>query len=308
MVTLFVIVLPIFALVGAGWVSRRFGVLGPAAATEINRFVVWLALPALMFEITAKASWHDLDKPAFIATFFAGCLAIFAATVAVQRLRGRGLAQAGVDGLTAGYANVGFIGFPLLTASFAAATLPLGGLASIITVCALFAVAIAVVEAGVATAASPGGIAISVIKGLARNPLVISPIAGAMVLATHISLPSGIDRFLSLLAQAASPAALVSLGAFVADKTNRVDWTVTPLVAAKLIGQPLVTWLLALFAFHLAPRDAAVAIILSALPTGTGPYMIADLYGCDGRSVANGVLLSTILSIVSITVLLAWLS
>jgi predicted permease len=53
------IVLPIFALIGAGWIARRSGVLGPHATGEINRFVVWLALPALLFDIVAKARWSD---------------------------------------------------------------------------------------------------------------------------------------------------------------------------------------------------------------------------------------------------------
>ena len=45
------ILLPIFALVLAGFVCRRRGIVGAAAATELNRLVVWLALAALLFEI-----------------------------------------------------------------------------------------------------------------------------------------------------------------------------------------------------------------------------------------------------------------
>ncbi|MFP3570677.1 AEC family transporter, partial [Paraburkholderia sp. SIMBA_030] len=49
------ILLPVFGLIFAGFACRRFGVLGPAAASELNRFVVWLALPALLFDILAHA-------------------------------------------------------------------------------------------------------------------------------------------------------------------------------------------------------------------------------------------------------------
>ena len=72
MLSVLLIVLPIFALIGAGWIARRSGVLGPHATGEINRFVVWLALPALLFDIVAKARWSDIWQPGFIAVFGIG--------------------------------------------------------------------------------------------------------------------------------------------------------------------------------------------------------------------------------------------
>lgn len=303
------IVLPIFALIGAGWSARRLNWLGPAAARELNRFVVWLALPALMFDIIAKARWHELYRPGFIAVFGLGCLIIFAITATFRIARGVALADAAVDGLTAGYANVGFIGFPLLSAAFGVTSRVPASIAAIITVCLLFAVALAVVEAGAAGGGHPLAVAWKVFSALGRNPLVIAPIAGGLMMASGLPLPTGVDRFLTLLASAASPAALVSLGLFLAGSTARIAWPlVTPLVAAKLIGQPAVTWLLGRFVFGLPQNELAIAVMLAALPTGTGPYMVADLYERDGSIVANGVLLSTVASVVTVTLLLSWLT
>lgn len=309
MSTLVTIVLPIFALIGAGWGARRLEWLGPTAARELNRFVVWLALPCLMFEIIAKAHWSELDRPAFIAAFGLGCLVIFGLATALRLWRGAPAADAAVDGLTAGYANVGFIGFPLLGAAFGPASMVPASIAAIITVSALFAVALVVVEAGAAGGGRPLAIARKVVVALARNPLVIAPVAGAIVLACGWTLPTGLDRFLTLLGSAASPVALVSLGLFLAGSPTKIAWpVVAPLVIAKLVGQPAVTWLLGRYAFGLSQSDLAIAVVLAALPTGTGPYMVADLYRRDGAIVANGVLLSTILSIATVTVLLGWLT
>ena len=55
MLTPLLTVLPIFALIFAGWLARRLGALGPQSTSELNRFVVWLALPALLFHIVATA-------------------------------------------------------------------------------------------------------------------------------------------------------------------------------------------------------------------------------------------------------------
>ncbi len=69
---LFSIVLPIFALIGVGWVARRVAWMGPEGALELNRFMVYLGMPALLFQIMAKASFRDLAQPGFIAAFGIG--------------------------------------------------------------------------------------------------------------------------------------------------------------------------------------------------------------------------------------------
>jgi len=305
MSALFSIVLPIFALIGAGGLARRFDILGPQAARELNRFVVYLALPALLFQIMSKAKWSDLNQPGFSGAFGLGCAFIFLVTVIVRLRRGRALADASLDGLNAAYANVGFIGFTLTSAAFGDWTLTPATISAIITVCILFAIALALIEAGGPTKAGPVGITLKVGRALIRNPLVLSPLMGTAFAATGLHLHPGIERFLSLLSVAASPCALVSLGLFLGDVAKAPNWScLSPLVLLKLVGQPLTTWLLARFAFHLTPPMTSLAVVLAGLPTGTGPYMMAALYERDATITAGSILISTIASIASITLLL----
>ena len=57
------VLLPIFALILVGYLCRRTNRLGPTAASEINRMVVWLCLPALLFTATARAtSWKRFPR------------------------------------------------------------------------------------------------------------------------------------------------------------------------------------------------------------------------------------------------------
>lgn len=108
------VVLPIFALIFAGWLARKLKILGENALSEINRFVVYLALPALLFDIIANAKWDSLAQPAFTLTFLIGMMVIFSLTLIIQLRRTRHLADAAIDALNASYANTGFIGFPLV--------------------------------------------------------------------------------------------------------------------------------------------------------------------------------------------------
>jgi malonate transporter and related proteins len=135
---------------------------------------------------------------------------------------------------------------------------------------------------------------------------VIAPTLGAIYGAFAPALPKGPDRFLSLLASAASPCALVSLGAFIADVRSRPKWgEISDMVLLKLLGQPALTWLLARFVFHLPPLLTGVAVVVAALPTGTGPYMLANIYRRDAAAIAGSIFVSTVLSVVSIAVLVA---
>src|ERR1700729_2907789 len=94
------------------------------------------------------------------------------------------------------------------------------------------------------------GVIRKVAVSLTKNPILIAPTLGTIYGAFAPALPEGPDRFLSLLASAASPCALVSLGAFIADVRSRPKWgEISDMVLLKLLGQPALTWLLARFVF-----------------------------------------------------------
>ena len=305
--SVFFIVLPIFALIFAGWLCRRIGVLGPNATSELNRFVVYLGLPALLFDILANAQWHQIWQPGFIAAFGLGVVAVFVVTVAI-RLRAHSLADATIDGMNAAYGNTGYIGFPLAAAAIGSAGAPPTLIASIITICILFAVALAMIEAGLQRGGAWHQVAVKVLAALARNPLVIAPVLGAVVMAIGRGLPGPVDSFMKMLGGAASPCALVALGLFLAEKREAapgVSGTVAMLTGLKLVGQPLLTWWLAARVFALDPFHTHAAVLLAALPTGTGPFMLAEFYRREAGMTARVVLISTVISLFTLSAYLA---
>ena len=307
MLTTLSVVLPIFALIFAGWLARRIAVLGKQAAAELNRFVVHLALPALLAETVLHAKWAEIWQPGFVAAFGGSAALLFVVTLAIRLRRGGDLADAAIDGLNAGYANTGFIGFPLAAAALGPAALPATVVATIITACLLFAVALVLIEIGVQEKAPPAAILVRAGGRLIRNPILVAPLAAGTIAASGYVLPVPADAFLKLLAAAASPCALVALGAFLATKNSeRAEATSSAtLVSAKLFGQPLVAWLLATRVFGLAPPLAHTAVLLAALPTGTGPFMLAELYGRKPAITSRVILVSTILSVLTLSTYLA---
>ncbi|SMG54977.1 AEC family transporter [Paraburkholderia susongensis] len=301
------ILLPVFGLIFAGFACRRRGVLGPNAASELNRFVVWLALPALLFNTMAHATWQQLYQPAFVATFSIACASVFLLILATRLLSGRHLADASVDAIAASYPNTGYIGFPLGVIAFGQASLTPTTIATILVACVLFAFAIVLIEIGLQTERTPHKLGLKVLRSLARNPLIVSPIAGVLFASLHVAMPASAETFLKLLAGAASPCALVSLGLFLAEKrpSNAEAGGVSLwLTGVKLLAQPALTWWLAARVFGLAPMLVEMAVVLAALPTGTGPFMLAEFYEREAHITSRTILLSTVGSVVTLSLLL----
>ncbi|MFL9938364.1 AEC family transporter [Paraburkholderia graminis] len=304
------ILLPVFGLIFAGFACRRRGVLGPNSASELNRFVVWLALPALLFDTMARATWEQLYQPAFVVTFSVACAGIFALILVMRLLNGRHLADASVDAIAASYPNTGYIGFPLGMIAFGQESLTPTTIATILVACVLFAGAIVLIEVGLQTERTPHKLGLKVLGSLARNPLIVSPIAGALFASLHVPLPPSAETFLKLLSGAASPCALVSLGLFLAEKrpsesgTRGIAWLLT---LVKLIVQPALTWWLAARVFRLSPALVEMAVVLAALPTGTGPFMLAEFYEREAHITSRTILLSTVGSVVTLSLLLLWM-
>lgn len=301
------ILLPIFALILAGFVCRRAGVLGPTAASELNRFVVWLGLPALLFGIVARSSWSQLYQPDVIAPFGLATGAVFAAVYWLRRRSGRAVADAGVEAVAASYSNAGFIGFPLAYLVFGPDSQASVTLATMLVVCVLFAIAVIIVRAGLQGGRLGAETIAAVLGSLARNPLIVAPLAGVVVAALGLAIPAPVDTWLKLLGGAASPVALVSLGLFLAEKRDSSASRHVPLMLTgiKLVALPLATWVLAVGVFHVPRATAQLVVLLSALPTGTGPYMLAEFYRREAVVTSQTILWSTVLSLVTLSLLLA---
>ena len=311
MLSLLFIVLPIFALIAAGWVTCRAGIFGDQAASELNRFVVYLALPALLFDIMAKAHWADIWQPGYIGAFGIGAALVFGAAMLLRLRPNHPLPDAAVDGLNAAYANIGFIGFPLAAATLGKASLAPTLIATIFTVCILFAGALVLIEVGSQAQKHPLRVIVHVGRSLAKNPLLIAPALGAIFMATGIEVPGPIDKFMTLLGGAASPCALVAMGLFLAQpREEKVNATgaIALLVGLKLLGQPVATWALAVWVFHLPTPLTHAAVLMATLPTGTGPFMAAQHYRRDAALTSQVVLISTILSVATITLYLHFIS
>jgi predicted permease len=299
------VVLPVFGIILAGYLCGRFRLLGDASSEALNRFVYFVALPALFFIAMARVPLSDILNLPFLAAYGGGA----AATAAIAVLAGRllfpnRLAAIGLHGLSAIFANTGYMGIPLLVTAFGpGATLP-AIIATVFNGAVVMAIGIFVVEVDLARGQGLAHILSDALRGVVQSPLVLSAAAGIAWSLTGAEPPAALASFCDILGAAAPPAALFAIGLFMAGRSlagggGEIAW----LVLLKLLAQPLIT---AGIGFGLLGMDrlwAAAAVALAALPTGALVFVLAQQYGIYVQRATAAILVSTVLSVITLSAL-----
>ncbi|MFK8252700.1 AEC family transporter [Ancylobacter terrae] len=296
------IVAPVFALIGVGYGASRTGLLGERAADGLSEFVFGLAVPVLIFKTLTEVAVPATGQPwGYWIAYFAGAFGVFAISMfAARRLFGRSHAEAVVFGFCAGQANTVFMGVPLILKAFGPeGAVPLFLLIAIhLPVMMLVATLLA---EGVGRGLS-GPALLKLGRALAFNPILIGIYAGALAKIVGF-VPSGVPKqTLDLLAAAASPCALVSLGLALHRYPIRGDFAPSAMLAGlKLCIHPALVFLLV----QVLPMPKVwgqVAVAFAAMPCGVNAYLLAQRHKAGVAATASAVSLSTVVSLFTVTV------
>lgn len=302
----FDVVLPVFAILAAGWAAGRFGPFTPAATGVLNDFVYWIAFPALIFGAMATAPLSAIFDLPFLAAYSAGVFGTFAISYVVGLLvfRSRPAALA-LQAMCVIFANTGYMGVPLLPTAFGEAALLPVLILTVYNAAFLVALFVVLIELDLRADDPPLAVVAGVLRAVALNPLVLAAVAGVLWSAGGVALPAPVATFCGILGAAAAPAALVAMGLFLVGKPIRaglgeVSW----LVLLKLLVQPaLVAWI-ALGPLALGDLQARSVILGAALPTGSLVFVIAYRYRLYVERSTSVILISTVLSAVTLSALL----
>ena len=300
---------PVFALILTGWICTKRQLLGPSSREGLNTFVIYLALPAQLFAAMSNADLTELAQPGFFWSFALGMFG----TAIVYSLISRDKHVAPIDKLinsmSSAYGNSGFMGIPLCLMVFGKAGLGPSVITAVFTVSLLFAVTITLIELQRLESAKIGPALQKVMGAMLRNPLLVAPVLGVLWSFMQWPMPEPAARYVGLLGDASTPCALIAIGLFLGQTVpQRAEPEVIRIVILKLVFQPALTAVLVLFVFDVPKLWAMVAILSAALPVGTGPFMMSQLYQRDASASARAILVSTVLSVVTISALVAWIS
>lgn len=302
---------PFFGLVLCGWIAARTRRLPDQAVASLNGFVLWFALPAMLFRFVATTPVETILDARIALGYMTAGLLVFALTAAWLRFRsGANWLDASFGGLAGAWSNWGYMGFGLLPALVGEAALATMIAAGMMDLLVLMPVALLVAARTRAAPADAGAIAtlVTSLKGVARNPLFLAIASGLAVSLLHLPLPRPIDEFLRLLGSSAGPVALFAIGVFVyRPGPVRIDAGGWGVIVAKLVVHPLLMWLIAGPILGLPPISVGVMALVAALPAAGTAFLFAERQGGNVDRVASAILLSTVISFVTITALASWL-
>lgn len=302
-------VVPVFGLILLGWLAAHQQWLPSSATDALNRFVIYFALPALLFLAMARSDVSVLWEFGLVASFGLGTLCASLLYLGISGGKSRERVTQCINSMSASYGNAGFMGIPLVLLVFGQDALPAAVITCVLTVTVLFGVTIIAIEVVQARGRHLGPALARVCKSLVMNPILVAPLAGLGVSASGAPIPMAAQGLLDLLASAATPCALVTIGLFLAKSpASGSSRSVNQIVMIKLFVHPLLVGLLGLFVFDVPRIWAWVGIMAAAMPVGTGPFMLANLYRQDPTISARAIMLSTILSVLSLSLLVAWLN
>jgi predicted permease len=308
------VTVPFFALVLAGYLAGRRHVLPESAIPGLNAFVLYFALPCMLFRFGSTTPVVELLNPAVLGTWLlaAGLIVFF--TIATSLGERVGLKDAAFGALVASFPNTGFMGVPLLVALMGPAA---AGPVICSVVADLFVTSsacIAVAQAHEASGHGSRAAALRALRGALSNPLPWAAAAGALFSATGLKLPGPLDVIVRMLADASTPVALFTIGTVLwragQHAHTRTRWPdFVPVALIKLFVHPLLVLALGSVLRKLgAPLSAfqlSVLVLAAALPSASNVSLLAERYGADNGRIARIVMTSTVLAFASFS-LLAW--
>jgi malonate transporter len=302
-------ILPIFMVMLVGYFMRRINFFDVPSAQGINKFVFYVAMPTLIFDLVRKVPLHLIDWPTVNVYLLTEFLVYGGVALITYRIFKRSLGESILIGMAAGFVNHLMFVLPIARSLYGLqASEPIAAIVfvDIIVFCLTIFLMdfIRAFESKKAGAFSPKKVALM----LSKNPMVIASVLGIVAGVFSNDLPSGVYTYTQFLGGAAPPAALFALGVILGNQPLRpVGGPAWLAIGAKLIVHPALFFAMTLMggAFMMKPDWQTMAFLVAAGPCGAMPFVIALQYNVKSDSIAKAVLISIVLSLASLSVLSA---
>ena len=304
---IFLQTLPFFMIIALGYGSGVTKFFSEEATAYLTKFVFYFALSAMLFRFSANLSLADILDWQFVFAYLSATTLVYLIAMRAARRRFAPMTEAAVEGQCAVIGNVGFLGIPMLVL-----LLGEGAVGPVMMVLAVdlivFGSLIVILITGSRDGRMSPKILWTVAVGLIKNPMIVSISLGLIVSANNLPIPGPVNDFLSLLGAAATPGALFAIGASLASKSAERVAIAGWLSFCKLVLHPAAVAVAALFIFDVDRYAAGVMIAAAALPVAGNVYILAQHYGVAPTRVSASILISTALSVVTVSLVIAWVT
>ncbi|HRL68188.1 MAG TPA: AEC family transporter, partial [Ottowia sp.] len=283
---------PFFALVLCGYVAARTRLLPLDAVPGLNMFVLYFALPCMLYRFGSATPAAQLFNPVIALLWLLAAALIVAATAGWARRQGGSWPDAAMGALVAAFPNSGFMGVPLILALLGAGAVGPVMATLLVDLVVTTSLCIGLSQWGAAGEHGPAKAVGRALQGVLRNPMPWSILLGALAGALGFALWAPLGKTVQLLADAASPVALFTIGAVLARSQMRTATTagqaaprdVGVLAVTKLLLHPLLVWTMGTLAVRAGALDTSALtplVLVAALPAASNVSLLAERFGAD---------------------------
>jgi predicted permease len=305
MLAIFMKTLPFFALIGLGYWAGRTRFFTAEATAYLTKFVFYFALSAMLFRFSANLSLAEVWDTRLVAAYLWGTAFVYGIATIVGFARRLDVATVAIEAQCAAIGNTGYLGIPMLVLLFGPEAI-----GPVILALAVDLVVFSSLIVILITGSRDGQISLRMFRtiglGLLNNPMIMATVLGFTWSGLSIPIPAPMNEFLAILGGAATPGALFVIGASLAtksaDRIHIAGW----LSFCKLVLHPLFVAIAALVLFGVDPFKSGVIISAAALPVAGNVYILAQHYGVAPQRVSAAILMSTVISIVTVSLVVAW--
>ena len=306
MLDILLVTFPFFALVLCGYIAARRRMLPFDAISGLNTFVLYFALPSMLYRFGAGTPVAQLLDAAAIFVYLVCALVLVAFVVWSSRNARIGWNDASFGALVAAFPNTGFMGVPLLVALLGA---PAAGPAILTIMIDLLITSSLCIALSRLDGADEHGVqkaAKNAMRGMALNPMPWAIVLGGAASALQLVPLPPVAQTIGLLADSASPVALFTIGAVLArsqfvaaqEEHEPMPWgDFVPVALIKLLVHPLLLWgagsLAIALGLPLGRFPLTVMVLVAALPSASNVALLAERFGADTGRIARIILLTT---------------
>ena len=299
---------PIFLIIGLGYVSVRAGLFDKSHTRALGRFVMYVALPALLFKALADRDLADIVHADYMVIYALASAAPLALMLWWQRRQGASHARTGTMAMGVSCPNSGFVGFPILLLLMPQVAPIVLALNMVVENFFTLPLTMAYSERKPSARGHWVHAIGRALKPLRTNPLFMAIVLGGAFAATGWQLPIAVGRSIEVLAQAAGGAALFAIGGgLVGLQIKGLRRPVASVMLGKLIVHPVVCAALVYWVWPLGDPMLSQAMVLSTAMPMLGVYpLLASRVGQEDLASA-AMLATTVVSFFSLSLVIALL-
>ena len=296
--------IPMFSLIGIGYLLRRIQFMSEQDGTVLSKFAFYILLPPLMFTSILSGDASKSLNINFIFSYEIITISIFVLTYLLGVLIKLKTMEKAIFGLNAAYPNYGYIGVPLCILAFGAeAAIPL----ALILLADTFVLLTTLIfyKLTETRKTSLRELSKEIIQRFIYNPLMMSVFVAFIFSTVDIKIVTAIDRTLSIVAASATAVALIALGVSLNVTSIKNQKSILFFITViKLIVHPILIFIVFQFQTNIDPIWVKTAIVCASLPVAANVFVLANYYKNFESESAAAITITTIVSSITVTITL----